>query len=378
MKINIAIDASRNRSGGSISHLLGFLSAVNISKRNIEFVHLWSYSSLLDLIPDFSWLVKHYTPSLDGSLSRQLLWQMLSLSKEVKKYKCDILFTTDASTICRFSPMVVMSQDMLSYEPGVMRYFGYGLARLRLISILLIQNLAFRHASGVIFLSEYAKKVIQSSSGDLNRTNCIPHGINSDFIRTSPLKNWPGNQGANIRCIYISPVWEFKHQPNVVKAIEKLKNKGYSISLDLIGGGSKKAINILKEQILNSDPLGKYINYHGHIDNKKLPDYISNADIFIFASSCENLPITLLEGMQVGLPIACSNRGPMPEVLGDGGVYFDPEDILSITTAINEIILDKDKRDRISKISKNNAEQFSWDKNAQQTLSFIENILLEK
>ena len=35
------------------------------------------------------------------------------------------------------------------------------------------------------------------------------------------------------------------------------------------------------------------------------------------------MPNTLVEAMASGLPIACSDRGPMPEVLGDGGVLFD-------------------------------------------------------
>ena len=45
---------------------------------------------------------------------------------------------------------------------------------------------------------------------------------------------------------------------------------------------------------------------------------------------------TLIESTCVGLPIACSNRGPMPEVLEDGGVYFDPENTQSIKRSIEK------------------------------------------
>ena len=41
------------------------------------------------------------------------------------------MFTTDASTFCRFKPMIVLSQDMLSYEPGAMKRYGYTKQRLR-------------------------------------------------------------------------------------------------------------------------------------------------------------------------------------------------------------------------------------------------------
>ena len=46
--------------------------------------------------------------------------------------------------------------------------------------------------------------------------------------------------------------------------------------------------------------------------------------------------------MCLGLPIACSDRGPMPEVLNGAGVYFDPENIQSIKKSIEKIIIDKE------------------------------------
>ena len=50
------------------------------------------------------------------------------------------------------------------------------------------------------------------------------------------------------------------------------------------------------------------------------------------------MPNILLEGMESGLPIACSNRNPMPEALGDAGVYFDPEIVDDIARALRELI----------------------------------------
>ena len=67
-------------------------------------------------------------------------WQAVRLTDEVKQADCDILFTADASTLCRFKPQVVFSQDMLSYEPGVMRQFGWGKARLRLSHLMVTKH----------------------------------------------------------------------------------------------------------------------------------------------------------------------------------------------------------------------------------------------
>ena len=92
---------------------------------------------------------------------------------------------------------------------------------------------------------------------------------------------------------------------------------------------------------------------------------------FIFASSCENLPIILLEAMASHLPIACSNRLPMPEVLGDTGVYFDPEDITSITNALRELLVSSELRKVKAKKAKERSIQYTWGRCANDTFEFL-------
>ena len=151
----IGIDASRNRSGGAREHLMGILENLDADALDISNVHIWSYQKLLLALPERPWLIKHTVPALEGGLVRHLWWQLSALSSALKRHGCHILFTTDASSLCRFSPSVVLSQDLLSYEPGIMTKFGWSRARLRLILIRWLQNAAFRRASGVIFLTQY-------------------------------------------------------------------------------------------------------------------------------------------------------------------------------------------------------------------------------
>jgi glycosyltransferase involved in cell wall biosynthesis len=369
--ITIAIDASRNRSGGARAHLIGILTAGEPFKHGIREVHLWAFRSILNSIPDRNWLVKHNPKELEQSLPMQLWWQATRLSREITANGCDILFSTDASTLCHFRPMVVLSQDMLSYEPGVMRYFGYTKARLRLLGILYLQNRAFRLANGVIFLTKYAAKVIQQSCGLLPQIAFIPHGVGDDFKLIQMTRGWPSEGEQSFRCLYVSNTEMYKHQWVVVRAIAELRRRGHNITLTLVGGGSGQAKMMLDEQCAASDPDGLFVVKTDFISQKELPMQLASADLFVFASSCENMPVTLVEAMAVGLPIACSNRGPMPEVLVDGGVYFDPEDADSITDAIEQIIKNPVLRVRIAQRSKTIAEQYSWSRCADETWAFI-------
>lgn len=369
--ISVGIDASRNRSGGAKAHLIGILTECNPAKYGIEEIHVWAFRSLLDQLPGRPWLIKHNPVALEQSLLKQLVWQATALAGEVKSAGCDILFTTDASTLCRFKPMVVFSQDMLSYEPGVMRYFGYGLARLRLLAILALQNLAFRRAASVIFLTRYAAKVIQQSCGLLHAIAYIPHGVGAAFKQSKALTCWPDAGERPIRCIYVSNAEMYKHQWVVVNAISLLRKRGYNLTLSLVGGGKGRAQNLLQEAIAASDAAGMFVEQLEFLPHDELPTLLAQADLFVFASSCENMPVTLVEAMAVGLPIACSNRGPMPEVLGDGGTYFDPEDAGSIADAVEQIIKDPVLRVKIAQRAKNISEQYSWSRCSDETWKFI-------
>ena len=366
----IGIDASRNRSGGAVAHMQGILGHGDPLRNGIQEINLWAYQSLLDAIPDRPWLTKHNPAQLQQSLTKQLWWQAARLSQEVVKNRCNVLFTAGASTLCRFKPMIVLSQDMLSYEPGIMKQFGFTRARLRLLAILLLQNRAFKLAQGVIFLSRYAAEVIQKSSGPLPHVTHIPHGIGEDF-RTQEKRPWPKPDERPLRCIYVSPTWLFKHQWVVVRAIAALRKRGYNLTIEFIGGGSVDAQRLLAAEIAALDPEGVFVTQKVHVPHGELPSLLASSDIFIFASSCENMPVTLVEAMAVGLPIACSDRGPMPEVLADGGVYFDPLEADSIAQAVESIIEDPELREKISQRSRCLSEQYSWSRCANETWEFI-------
>jgi glycosyltransferase involved in cell wall biosynthesis len=141
--------------------------------------------------------------------------------------------------------------------------------------------------------------------------------------------------------------------------------------LDLVGSAYPPALQRLRKVIQQEDPYEKYIHYHGSVPYAELPYWYHRADGFVFASSCENLPIILLEAMTAGLPIACSNRGPMLEILGDAGVYFDPERPESIVEALAYMIQDSVWREHHAHLAYTRAQDYSWERCARETLDFI-------
>ena len=367
----IGIDASRNRSGGAIAHLVGILSEGNPLDFGISEVHLWSYKSLLNAIPDRPWLIKHNPPALEKSIFTQLRWQRFGFPVEVELIGCNIVLNTDAGTISAVQPAVTMSRDMLSYEPGVIELFGFSKARLRLILLRYMQNRSLRAADGVIFLTQYAAKIIQQSCGSLRSIAYIPHGVGLAFKQAQQVNVWPKVGERPIRCLYVSNAELYKYQWVVVQAISLLRKRGHNLTISLVGGGKGQAQKLLQDAIAVSDPSGEFVEQLAFLPQQELPNHLANADLFVFASSCENMPNTLVEAMAVGMPIACSNSGPMPEVLGDGGVYFDPKDADSIAEAIEQIIQSPALRLAIAQRAKVLSQQYNWKRCADETWAFV-------
>ena len=228
---------------------------------------------------------------------------------------CDILFVPGGFYTGKFRPVVTMCQNMLPFELDEMRRFGLSGKFIRYLLLRLGQAKSFRKSSGVIFLTKYAGSTIMNILKSVEGISAVvPHGISERFC-LEPRKQKPLSQYSMdnpFQLLYVSIVNLYKHQWHVVKAVAELRRKGIPVRLDLVGPAYKSALCHLRKAIASLDLHGNFISYHGTVDYNKLEQWYHKADGFVFASSCENMPIILLEAMAAGLPIACSKHEPMP------------------------------------------------------------------
>ena len=369
----IGLDASRNRSGGAKSHLIGLLKAADPREFGISEVHVWSYRSLLAALPQTDWLVKHEHAALEQPLPWQIAWQARHLRRALTDLGCHALLTTDAGSLCRFEPAVVMSRDMLSFEPREMRRYGVSVGRLRLLALRHVQVNSLRRAAGALFLTQYASDVIQHYTGALARARVIPHGI-SDHFRRSPASRPFRNAGTPLRCVYVSNADVYKHQWHVVAAFASLRAAGHNVRLKLVGAQAGPSQARVAAAVARHDPTRSFVEITPMMAHEAIPGELGEADLFVFASSCENMPNTLVEAMASALPIVCSDRGPMPEILRDGGIYFDPEDPASIAAAVSTLLADQPRRVACAVRAEELARHYSWRRCAQETWHYLTEI----
>jgi glycosyltransferase involved in cell wall biosynthesis len=373
--MRIAIDASRNRSGGAIVHIVNILKHFDDNRYDIEKIHLWSYDKLLIEIPDYPWLVKHSPSVLNENIARQLAWQYFNLSKEIKSNNCDLLLSVDGGSVCRFAPYITMSRDMLSFEKKEISRYFFSFPWLRLYLLKFVQLSSFKNSTATIFLTDYARNKISEYHNIDYETIIINHGIADNFrINKKNINNLTNEK--EIILTYVSNADLYKHNWNVIEAVYNIRSKyGLNVQLQLIGSkdGNSKALNKINLAQEKFDSKNIFVIRTSKISHGVLVSYLEKSDIFIFASTCENMPNTLIEGMSTGLPIVCSSYGPMPEVVQDGAVFFDPENVNSIEDALYLMISDDELRLKCAKRSYEISKEFSWKKCSNETFKFLSN-----
>ncbi|MFY0610410.1 MAG: glycosyltransferase family 4 protein [Hyphomicrobiaceae bacterium] len=369
----VGVDASRSRSGGGAGHMRGLMSGADPRDAGIAHVHFWAFDSLLDSVEDQVWLTKHRVAATNRSIIHQLLWQYFELPKLLRASGCQVIFNTDAGAICPFTPSVTLSQDMLPFEPGEIQRYGWSKARLRLEILKRVQARSLARANLALFLTAHAHKTIGDRVGAFHASAVVPHGIDDSFRSVAANRRpWPTE--GQIRCLYVSNAAPYKHQWHVVDAVSQLRADGENLSLRLVGGGKGTSQQRLQAAIAQHDANGEFVKQEPFVEHDSIPSYLGEADLFIFASSCENLPITLLEAMASGIPICCSNRGPMPEVLGEDGIYFDPEDPASIAGAMRIAIDNEAARQQAVSSALTRSDGFTWERLSRETWALLANV----
>lgn len=374
MKLTLGIDASNLRNGGGVTHLIEVLKAYDIKPNGIVRVIVWGSAKTLQQLPTSNFIEFRPVFLLNKGLLYRLFWQRFQLLKELKKERCDLLFVPGGNCLCGFQPFVTMSRNMLPFEDSESSRYGLSLARLRLWILRYSQLNTFNRAQGLIYLSKYAKNSIRKyRKSSRPMAVIIPHGVSQRFRfnKKKQLSISEFTKENPMRLLYVSPVEPYKHHCKVVEAITKLYEKGLPIRMSFIGGGYKKTVNQLNRLIATKDPNGLYLNYHGALPYQDLHEHYRCSDMFVFASTCENLPNTLLEAMSAGLPIACSNKGVMPEILGCAGLYFDSENVESIMACLEKLINDKILRERFIGLAYEQVRECSWDICAEKTFDFL-------
>jgi glycosyltransferase involved in cell wall biosynthesis len=373
----VLIDTIPRWSGGYLAHLKGILTGGVVPDDMQVIVHCTK--KLREAIGPADRQVEFVvddTLPLDPVLMR--LWRVVRLPRLVELYSPDVHFSPGGhpdACLERGFPHVTMSRNLQPHVALERRCIPfYRPERIRLEALHRTFLSSFQRADGVIFLTDYARETVLTEGVKVKRNAVIPHGL-SDVFRRRPERTVLSNR-ANL--LYVSDIHAYKHQWEVIRAVDNLRREtAMDLTLHLVGSMTsigRKLLGPVVRDLGNPD----WLQLTESVPYSQIHSLYHKADVFVFASTVETFGNVLLEAMASGLPIACSNRRPMTDMLGDGGVFFEPEDPSSIASAVRRLLEDDELRYRCALNAYNRAIAYSWERTARETYGFIRDVANSK
>ena len=298
-------------------------------------------------------------------------WTQGRLSWEMKRRSPDVLFVP-AHVLPPVCPRraVVMIHDIgfikhPEFYPLSQRYYHQYATRLDI-----------KKASLIIVPSLFTKQEL----GDYyqipaEKIKVIHHGFNPAFHQPTDnlgVKAWRAkNHLDNPYFLFIGRLEKKKNVLRLVKAFRLLLESHPDSRLVLAGALGNYGSEVV--DYLQANQLLDNVLITGWLPTAELNHALSGAEALVFPSLYEGFGLPVLEAQAAGVPVLCSRVASLPEVAGEGALYFNPQSVEEIALAMRKILEDKELRQKLIVAGQANVQRFNWATAAQETLSALLN-----
>jgi len=349
--------------GGTETYAAGLLKGfAQVDKQNEFFVFVNRESGNWP-IPQARNFIRVICPVEAINRGKRYFFEQFRLPIMLKKYKVDVVHSLGyVGPLRTHCPAVVTVHD-LNY-----RHIGHTMPMFRRIILKRISINAANRADAVITVSEFSKREI-----------CVAEKIHSDkVIVTREGPRWERKSEAKTDSIKVQEVYGIpgpymaafgggavhKNISRLIKAFGQLRGR-FPYQLVLIG---HLPADIHREEL----PEGVVVT--GYVPEKHVLPLLTGAEIFVLPSLYEGFGLPVLEAQQSGVPVVCSSAGSLPEVAGEGALYFDPLSIADMVEKISKVASDRDLQETLRRKGQINVGRFSWEQTAQKTLEVYEQV----
>ena len=235
-----------------------------------------------------------------------------------------------------------------------------------------------RTSSFIVAISENSKKdIIDYFNLSSDKVYIVTEGVDSLIFRPASkaeIKVTKEKYAINYPYfLYVSTVEWIKNVQNMIEGYSLAKKKFCFPYQLVIVGIHGSGFDIFKEMV-KEKKLEEEIIFTGYIPDNDIVCLYSGAEAHILPSFHEGFGITVIEAMACGCPVLASKTSCMPEVIGNAGLYFDPEKVSEISQSLLKIGGDRKLRGRLIEKGFSRIKKFTWENSAQKLVRVFEEI----
>ena len=235
-----------------------------------------------------------------------------------------------------------------------------------------------KRADRIITISEFSKKeIIKYVDYPENKIEVVYPAVNHKiFTKTGEreiVKELDISQDSKI-VLYVGSEQPRQNVPNLINAFSKLKKRISNIKLVKIGrpqfyGARDKILKLIDDLGLNDDVI--FIDY---VSEEDLPKWYNASDVLVYPCEYAGFGLPPLEAMACGTPVITSNTTSLPEVVGDGGIMIDPQDVDLMAEMMYKVLINTEFKNELIEKGIKRSKLFTWEDAAKKTQLIYESL----
>ncbi len=174
--------------------------------------------------------------------------------------------------------------------------------------------------------------------------------------------------------LFVGTLEPRKNLPGLLSAYRLLLDRGETdLPLVIVGGRGW----FFEQTFAQVEKLGltDRVRFLHNVPDADLPALYNGATLLATPSFYEGFGLPALEAMACGTPVVVSERGSLPEVVGEAGIQVNPDVPAGIAAGMSRLLNDPALRERLREAGLARAAQFTWEKTARETLAVYRRVV---
>jgi glycosyltransferase involved in cell wall biosynthesis len=296
------------------------------------------------------------------------VWDQVSLPRALREDRVGVFLSPYyKGPLLAPCPVVVTIHDLffIGY-PGRRRPF-YDATMLRLA------RLYARRATAIVADSEHSRREVATRLGiDPARVAVIPVALGPEFTPGAPaVAARYGIEDPYV--LYVGNFRPHKNLPRLLAAYAALPEALRAAYALVLAGGDRAGRPPLEARARELGVAGRVV-FAGLVEDRDLPGLYGGATVAVLPSLEEGFGLPALEAMACGTPVVVSNRGALPEVVGDAGLVADAERVDEIAAALARALSDAGLRADLRRHGLERARSFTAEVTAGRVLDLLRRV----
>ena len=154
--------------------------------------------------------------------------------------------------------------------------------------------------------------------------------------------------------------------------------EGFSdVRLLLVGNYYKdvfhSGVSAIRDRI-RSRSIEQSAVFAGFLPDAALAQVLNRSTVLVLPSLMEGFGLPAIEAAACGCPVIATAASPIPSLLGDAGIYFDPRDTGKLSAALEQVLTSPALRARMRESGLAASARLSWDAAAAQMISLLHQV----